>query len=111
MKPKLQRIAVALLGLAGAGTAQTFCGGLSDPYCDHARCRIHGYPYEDRCTVRVVDYPPRKKPELLEAEKKQLTDNPLQNRLTRRMEDIATTNYIRTNSIPINMAPGLAPEN
>lgn len=107
------KIAAAQLvfALAGTACAQTFCGGLSDPYCNHTRCRIHNYPYEDRCTIRVIDYPAKKKQELLEAEKRPLNNDPLQNRLARRMEVIATTNFVSTNAIPIDMAPGLAPKN
>lgn len=104
-------VAQLVLALAGAACAQTFCGGLSDPYCDHTRCRLHSYPYEDRCTVRVIDYPPVKKAESLKPDRKEDSNDPLRNRLEKRMAEISADGFIRTNTILIDIAPGLAPKN
>lgn len=104
---KSSRLMLILTGLAGAGLAQTFHGGFSDSYCDHRLCRMYGYPCEDQYTVHVLDYPPGKKSGELEPEKKRTDPDPLKARLSKRMEAIGGESFVNTNTIPINMAPGL----
>jgi hypothetical protein len=58
--------------------------------------------------VRVIDYPLVEKKEPLEQIDKLSADDPLQARLSKRMAATRATNFISTNTIPINMAPGLA---
>jgi hypothetical protein len=108
MSWKIQPLIVALFCIAGAGLSQTVRCGVYDPYCDHYRCRIHGYPCDERYTVRVFDYPAIKKPEILEPINKLSADDPLQARLSKRMAATSATNFVSTNTIPINMAPGLS---
>jgi len=111
MRFKLQWLIPFLLSLAGAGVCQTASCEFFETYGDGRLYHPYGYPSEHRCTVRVIDYPPIEKPELLEPEKKPLGSDPLKNRLTRRMETITATNFVTTNAVPINIAPGLSPEN
>jgi hypothetical protein len=108
MRYKIQILIVALFCIAGTGLSQTVRCGVYDTYCDHYRCRIHGYPCDDRYTVRVIDYPLVEKKETLEQIDKLSADDPLQARLSKRMAATRATNFISTNTIPINMAPGLA---
>ena len=111
MSCKIQRLIVTLFCIAGAGFSQTIHCGVSDAYCDHYLCRLYGYPCDQRYTVRVLDYPLVEKPELLDPVKKFPVSDPFQTRLDKRMAAISATNFVSTNTIPINIAPGLAPKN
>lgn len=111
MHCKIQPLIAALFCIAGTGLSQTVRCGIYDTYCDHYRCRIHGYPCDDRYTVRVIDYPLVEKKETLEQINKLSADDPLQARLSKRIAATSSTNFVSTNVIPINMAPGLAPKN
>ena len=104
---KSSRLMMILTSLAGAGLAQTFHGEFSDSYCDHRLCRMYGSPCEDRYTMRVPDCPPGKKSVELKPEEKLTDPDPLEARLSKRMEVIGGETFVNTNTIPINMAPGL----
>ncbi|NOU36574.1 MAG: hypothetical protein HOO88_07375 [Kiritimatiellaceae bacterium] len=111
MHLKIQPLIIVLLCSAGAGFSQTVRGGFSETYCDHYRCRIHGDHCDERYTVSLIDYPLAEKKEPLEQINKLSDDDPLQARLSKRMAAAGSTNFVRTNTAPFNMAPGLAPKN
>jgi len=108
---RIQKIILLLLCIAGTGFAQTVHCGISETDFEHRMHDLYGYPYEDRYTVRVLDYPLLKKPETLEPVKKFPVSDPFQAQLDKRMTAISATNFISTNTTPINIAPGLVPKN
>ncbi|MFA6172873.1 MAG: hypothetical protein WC701_04245 [Kiritimatiellales bacterium] len=113
MNSKLQRMILLLLCSAGTGFSQMFHGdvGVMDmcyPYCRHD---LYGYPCEHDYTLRVIDYPAIKKPVTLEPVKKSPVDDPFRTRLDKRMTVIDSAGFVNTNTVPIEIAPGLAPRN
>jgi hypothetical protein len=102
-----------LLCSAGTGFSQTLHYGVevTDMYCPYCLYHHDGYPCEHRYTVSLLDYPIVKKPAKLEPVKKPPVDNPLRIRLEKRMAEIDSTNFVKTNTVPMEIVPGLTPKN
>ena len=105
---------VILLGRTLTGTAQTFDYGFTDrTYDGYTR-----FPYEDRYEQRysrdIFEEFQRAKEDrkIIDLIKKYKPEDPLQTRLSKRMNDINSTNFIaNTNRTPIEIVPGLSSGN
>lgn len=99
---------------AEAGFAQTFHygAGFTDRYHPYCLYDHDGFPCEHRYTVSLLDQiAPAEKPVKLDPAKKIPTDDPLRARQKKRMTVIDSTNFVNTNTVQIEIAPGLTPKN
>lgn len=91
--------------------AQSLHGELSG--CDRFYCPYEhsGYPCEHRHMVSLFELPAKTDPVVITPEAKSQTANPLADRLAKRMEPIISKpGFTQTNTVPFDMAPGLAPK-
>ena len=111
MHTKFQPILCLVLSGAAAAFAQTIHCGIEDRYYPYYPYDRYGFPYEDRYSVSVLDYPLVEKPKTLEPVKTHPVVDPIQARLEKRMAEIDSAGFANTNKTKIEIVPGLTPKN
>ena len=97
--------------LLPAGPAQTVhCDLTGDDY-DSWLYDVYRYPYDRHdYRVRIFEMPYKPHPKIIHPEKTALSADPLTACFARRMEAIITaTNWVGTDTVRFDMAPGLSP--
>lgn len=111
MHMNFRKFYLILLGGAEICFPQTFsCNTSAATGCRHCLYDAYGYPCEHRYTVSVLEIPAKEKSFLLEPTGKPPPGDPLQTRLTRRMAVINSSGFTNTDTLAIQMAPGLTPK-